>query len=146
MFAQARCAGLKAPRVDSEQSGKDSQLLWFSLLCDPVSSSTIAVTMNFFPDSIDSSACRKAESVKLLPIVYNDDPRNFVTHGVDKPASTILRYLVRTKNWIIKNKGSISANVLEPTTISVSVKSETTNASCWAHAAVSRPVGYIGAF
>ena len=82
--------------LDSERSAKDSQFASLSLPGGPRLQSTITVVVDFFPDSIDRSACRKAESVKLLPVVYNDDPRNFVTHGVNELASTILGYLIRT--------------------------------------------------
>ena len=78
----------------------------------------MVVGVDFCPDSIDRSTCRKAESVNLLPIVYNDDSRNFVTHGVNELASTILGHLIRTDNFHIKSIGSISAGVPDPSAVS----------------------------
>jgi hypothetical protein len=38
--------------------------------------------VDFLEDSIDRRISHKAECVNLFPVVYNDDPRNFVTCSV----------------------------------------------------------------
>src|SRR5262249_41819940 len=100
--------------------------------------------MDFFPNSIDRVTGRLAELVKLLPPVYDDDPRNFDTIVHQEPGSAVRSHLIRTGDWVIKSEDSVPADVLAPRNVSVPVEKQNAKRRQWPRAGASGSVGSIG--